>query len=352
MTQRSARIWQRLLLSALSVCNAERLWALEPQLTTRACIRIARTANSRAPQKIWTCVQSANGMRGCGITIDSDHNDFWNISRTTLDFSIVPDGHQAKWFFSLCAALVVILLQCLYQWRVRHLTRRMREQLEERLEERERIARVLHDTLLQGMQGLILRFQAASERISPHDPAREMMESALDRADEVLVEGRDRVKDSRESRVPPHELHGALTAYGERLAAGGPIHFTHSREGAVRSLHTMVAEEARHIICAALMNAFQHTQAQHIELHTRFERAQLRILVRDNGRGIDAARLAHGTRPGRGDLADMRRRAQTIHAEVNLLSSPTTGTTVELCVPAAVAYRSKWCEIPPLWFRH
>ena len=80
---------------------------------------------------------------------------------------------------------------------MRQVAAQVRGRLEARLAERERIARELHDTLLQGMQGLIWRFQAATDRIPADEPARQLMEQSLDRADELLEESRDKVKDLR-----------------------------------------------------------------------------------------------------------------------------------------------------------
>ncbi len=96
--------------------------------------------------------------------------------------------------FRLAAVVAgVLLLVGLYQLRLRQAAARLSARLEERLAERERIARDLHDTLLQGFQGLILRFHDAMMDIPEREPARQLMETALDRADEVMAEGRDRV---------------------------------------------------------------------------------------------------------------------------------------------------------------
>jgi signal transduction histidine kinase len=123
----------------------------------------------------------------------------WNHEGDTLDFSIAPAYYQTLWFYALCALAALVMLFGLHRLRLRQVSGHIRGRLEARLAERERIARDLHDTLLQGIQGLILRFQAAADRIPPDAPARGLMEKSLDRADKLLTESRDKVKDLRPS---------------------------------------------------------------------------------------------------------------------------------------------------------
>src|SRR5262249_53192060 len=127
--------------------------------------------------------------------IAANNDAVWNLTGATLSFTVVPAFYQTTWFYVLCVLVAATLLYLLH--RMRQVTAAARARLEERITERERIARELHDTLLQGLQGLILRFQSVATRIPPHDPVSEMMESALTRADQVLIESRDRVKDIR-----------------------------------------------------------------------------------------------------------------------------------------------------------
>ncbi len=119
----------------------------------------------------------------------------------------------------------------------------MRERLEDRIVERERIARDLHDTLLQGLQGLILQFQAVSARIPSHEPASDMMERALTRADEVLLESRSRVKDLRDSLELRDDLPATLESVGQQLSQESPAAFGVIVEGSTRKLHPIVQEE-------------------------------------------------------------------------------------------------------------
>jgi len=222
---------------------------------------------------------------------------------------------------------------------VRQVNAQVRGRLEVRLAERERIARELHDTLLQGVQGLIWRFQAVADRIPKHEPSRDLMEQSLQRADQVLGESRDRVKDLRASGSDVAGLPQALAAEGEHLALAHPTQFRASVEGVHRDLHPIVREEVLLIAREALCNAFRHAGAHHIEAEVSYTEAALQVRIRDDGRGISADVLDAGGRSGHFGLLGMRERAAKIRAQLTVWSKPAAGTEVDLRVPADVAYR-------------
>jgi signal transduction histidine kinase len=221
---------------------------------------------------------------------------------------------------------------------MRQVSSQVRAQLGARLAERERIARELHDTLLQGVQGLIWRFQAVADRISRLEPARELMEQALDRADHLLGESRDRVKDLRATSPGALDLAQALAAEGEHLAQEHPARFHTSVVGTTRELHPIAREETLLIAREALGNAFRHAGAQHIEAEVSYADAELHVRIRDDGRGVDGAVLQAGGKPGHFGLLGMRERAKKLRAHVDVWSKPGAGTEVDLRVPADVAY--------------
>jgi signal transduction histidine kinase len=226
---------------------------------------------------------------------------------------------------------------------VRAETRRV---LEARLSERERIARDLHDTLLQGMQGLIWRFQAATNHIPPDQPARQLMEQSLDRADRLLEESRDRVKDLRPAAPDVVHLAQALAAEGEQFAQLHPSKFQVSVQGAPRDLHPIVGEEGLLIAREALSNAFRHSGAKDIEAEVTYGDAAFHLRVRDDGRGISPSVLDAGGTPGHFGLAGMRERAKKLGGHVEIWSKPDAGTEIELRVPAHVAYRASHARSP------
>lgn len=271
--------------------------------------------------------------------IASNNDSVWNNTGTSANFTITPAFYQTKWFYTLCAFVCLGILFVLYKLRVRQVSAQVRGRLEARLAERERIARELHDTLLQGVQALIWRFQAVADRIPQHEPSRDFMEQALERADQVMGESRDRVKDLRALGSDVADLPQALAAEGEQLALAHPTQFRAGIEGVHRDLHPIVREEVLLIAREALCNAFRHGGARHIEAEVSYTEAALQVRIRDDGQGISADVLAAGGRPGHFGLLGMRERAAKIRAHLTVWSKPAAGTEVDLRVPADVAYK-------------
>lgn len=269
----------------------------------------------------------------------ANNDGVWNESGAAIDFTIPPAFHQTRWFYALCAFAFVSLLTLIYKVRVRQVAAQVRGRLEARLAERERIARDLHDTLLQGIQGLIWRFQAAADRIPSDEPARQLMEQSLDRADELLGESRDKVKDLRPAASEVADLAQALATEGEQFSKLHSAKFKVSVQGARRDLHPIVREEGFLVSREALSNAFRHAQADSIEAEVEYGDAALRVRIRDDGQGISTAVLDAGERPGHFGLLGMRERAKKLGAHLEVWSKPGAGTEVELRVPANVAYR-------------
>jgi signal transduction histidine kinase/ligand-binding sensor domain-containing protein len=281
----------------------------------------------------------------------SNNDGVWNDSGASLELAIAPAFYQTGWFYALCALACVASLTALYRVRVRQVAAQVRGRLEARLAERERIARELHDTLLQGMQGLIWRFQAATDRIPAAEPARQLMERSLDRADELLAEGRDRVKDLRPAASGAPDLANALAAEGEQFAQETSVEFRVIVNGTWRELHPIVREEGLVIGRESLSNAFRHARASRIEVEIGYNRAALHVRIRDDGQGIDANVLDAGGRPGHFGLLGMRERAKKLGAQLEVWSKPGAGTEIELCVPARVAYAQVKKRSGSIWSR-
>ena len=271
--------------------------------------------------------------------IASNNDGVWNETGATQGFVIPPALYQTSIFKGSIIVLALGGVWLLYLAQVRRLRAQMHERIEERLNERERIARELHDTLLQGFQGLILRFQAVATRIPSADPTHALMEEALTRADSVLVEGRDRVRGLRGAAGSLDHLPGALAQVGEELARGTGATLTLTVEGDDRPVHPIVRDEAYWIGREALINAFQHGHGHRIQVEIAFGTRDLRIRVQDDGRGLDEDVLKSGQRPQHWGLPGMRERAARIGASLELRSRQGAGTSVELRVPAHLAYR-------------
>jgi signal transduction histidine kinase/ligand-binding sensor domain-containing protein len=272
--------------------------------------------------------------------IAANNDGVWNNTGATLEFEIPPAFYQTRWFYVLCALALLAALTVAYRVRVRQVAAHVRDRLEAQLAERERIARDLHDTLLQGMQGLIWKFQAASDRIPPGEPVRQLLEQSLDRADKLLEESRDKVKDLRPVGSDGADLAQALAAAGDQFTKQHPAQFRVSVQGAPRDLHPIVREEGFLIGREALANAFNHSTAANIEAEVTYGEHALHIRIRDDGRGISEAVLDAGGRPGHFGLLGMRERAKQLGAGIEVWSKPGAGTEIDLRVPAEVAYRS------------
>jgi signal transduction histidine kinase len=280
--------------------------------------------------------------------IASNNDGVWNEVGASTSLSIAPMFYQTRWFTALCIAAGAALLWFVVWWRGRQIEMRMRLRLEERVLERERLARDLHDTFLQSMQGLVLRFHAVLAKLPPDGVARRMMEQALNRADDVINEGRARVYDLRQSAQVTNDLAQALTAIGEERAETIGNKFRVIIEGTPRDLHPVVREEAYRIGVEALANAFRHAAALNIEVHLEYGRKDLRLRVVDDGRGYDVGVLKDMVAQGHFGLAGLRERAHRIRARLEVSSRPGAGSAVELRVPAAIAYTAGRSKSSPV----
>jgi len=273
--------------------------------------------------------------------VAANEDGVWNESGDALSFFLPPAFYQTSWFFSICGLALLALLGALYRLRLRKVAASVASHMDARLQERERIARELHDTLLQGTQGLILSFQGIASQLPPASPLREKIEKTLDRADAAMSEARLRVRNLRGEDLPGDTLHEALGQVAAELALDEGVAFRSLVEGSVRELDRVALFEAFHIGREALLNAFAHAQAASIDLQIVYGLNSLRLRVRDNGRSIPPEIGDAGARPGHWGLVGMRERASRLGARIDIRSQPGTGTQVELTVPASRAYLPK-----------
>ena len=281
--------------------------------------------------------------------IASNNNGVWNEAGASLDFSIAAAYYQTRWFLAACAAAILVLLWALYRYRLYQIKREFNANLEGRVDERLRVARDLHDTLLQSFHGLLFRFQAV-DNLLPARPgeAKQTLESALDNAAQAITEARDTVHELRSSTVVTNDLAAAVTALGAELAAH---HATSSPsqdsptilvevEGTPQDLHPILRDEIYRIAGEAVRNAFSHARARRIEVEIRYDDRGLRVRIRDDGSGIDPSVLSHEGRAGHWGLTGMRERAERIGGNMDLWSELGAGTEVELRIPASIAYQT------------
>jgi signal transduction histidine kinase/ligand-binding sensor domain-containing protein len=275
----------------------------------------------------------------------ANEDGVWNPAGAALDVAIAPTFVQSAPFKALCGVAFVLAAWLLYRLRLRRATLQLRRLLQERAGERERIARTLHDTLMQSVQALLMLFEHARGRLPQDSPDLPLIDRTLDQARHALREGRDELTALRGAAAPAQDLVGALVPLGHILGEQFGVTFSVRVDGQRRPLCRDVAQEACFIAREALQNAFRHARAAQVTLAVTFGEQAFELTVRDDGRGIGEA-----ARPGHWGLAGMRERAAAIGARLDIGAAPGGGTLVALAVPAGQAYerpaRRPWWRRP------
>jgi signal transduction histidine kinase/ligand-binding sensor domain-containing protein len=282
--------------------------------------------------------------------IACNNSGVWNEAGDALDFSVAPAYYQTNWFRALCAVFLLVLLWAAYRLRVRQLRHEFALTLEARVGERTRIARDLHDTLLQSFHAVLLRLQTVSQLLRERPvEAQGQLDSTIEEVAEAITEGRDAVQGLRESTVQSNDLALAISTLGKELATdsnGDRPQFCVAVEGAARNLHPILRDEVYRIAAEALRNAFRHAHARTVEVEVRYDNEQFRLHVRDDGRGIDPAVLSSEGVERHFGLRGMRERAKLIGGKLVVWSKVDAGTEVELRISAGTAYtnarRASW----------
>jgi signal transduction histidine kinase len=264
--------------------------------------------------------------------IACNNSGLWNEAGDRFDFLITPAFYQTAWFRGLCMAAFLALTWGLYRYRLHQIG----QEFAARMGERMRIARELHDTLLQTFHGLMLRLQVVDELLPP-GKAKEELEQTLECADQAIIESRDAVCDLRSSALTTNDLAHAVRALGDELAGEGSATFRLIVEGPARDLHPIVRDELYRIAREALRNAFRHASAHHIEAEIIYAERLLRLRIRDDGQGIAPEILQEG-RTGHYGLPGIRERARQIGSKVSIRSGPGAGTEIDLRVAGSIAY--------------
>ena len=277
--------------------------------------------------------------------VASNEQGRWAESPTVLNFEVRPAWYQTLWFRTVVVLLSLGLLLSVYRMRVRVVARRERSRVREIAAERERIARDLHDTLLQSVQGVILGIQGVAIRLPAHDEVRHAIEKRLDHADQLLGEARDRVRDLRGIGTGSTGLREAFELTAAELA--GTVRVAVVAEGKPLLLRPQAHDLIYLIGREALLNAVTHGNCTDIEVRLRFTPRRLVLRVRDNGVGIDPIILAAGSRPAHYGLIGMRERAAQLGAKFTVAPAADAGTEVLLDVPASHAFEG--AAAPGAW---
>ena len=268
----------------------------------------------------------------------------WDEPGARLRIDVLPAWYQTFWFYSGCVAALALVLWAFHQVRLRQLERQFDEAMEARVDERTRIARELHDTLLQSLHGLLFRFQAARNLFSRRPgEAMEALDSSIARTEQAIAESQDAITDLRPAPGDSCDLGGLLMATGKELETSGNTNATAATfalivEGERQTLSPILRDEVYRIGRELLRNAFRHACARRVEAEVRYDHEQLLVRVRDDGKGMDPDVLSKGRRQGHWGLPGVKERAQRIGAQLDFWSEAGAGTEVQLSVPGTIAY--------------
>ena len=272
------------------------------------------------------------------VTATNDDN-LWSGDGATLDFTIPPAWYQTSWFYSLCTCIVLLLLWNLYAFRMRQVARAIGARFDERLAERTRMARELHDTFLQTVQGSKMVADDALDAGSDEERMRHALERLSLWLDQAVTEGRAALHALRISVTERNHL----AEYLER-AAGDQCRSTSMSVaitvlGDAKDLHPIVRDEIARIGEEAIRNACSHSKGSQLEIELRYA-DDLHLRFKDNGTGIDPFIIESG-KAGHYGLQGMCERANRIGAKLSIRSGLNSGTEVTLRIPGSVVYRTE-----------
>ena len=271
--------------------------------------------------------------------IASNPDGVWNKNEAAISLVADPLLWQTFWF-QLCAVLAfAAVVFAVYRFRLHQLTSQLNVRFEERLAERTRIAQELHDTLLQGFISASMQAHVAADRLPADSPVKPILARTLQLMAQVIEEGRNAVRGLRATESASLDIEQAFSRIPDELAQE-KINFRVIVDGERRPLRPVLRDEVYRIGREALNNAFRHARAKSIEVELKYTASHLRLLVRDDGCGIDPHVIGSG-RDGHWGLSGMRERADRIGARLHVFSSATAGTEIELLVPSGVAFQDK-----------
>jgi signal transduction histidine kinase/ligand-binding sensor domain-containing protein len=270
----------------------------------------------------------------------------WGDEAHTITVTAPTPWFQRAWFRTLIGALALLCAWLLYRVRVAMISASIRLRVTARQNERERIARELHDTLLQGFHGTIWIFAAMTERLHQDEPVKVQLSKALDEAELILARSRDQIMGVRGDTTERLDLHAAIETAGRALASNSATTLDFRVIGARKELRDDICAELLAIVTEALRNALRHSQCSHIDTSIEYKKRRLTLVVADDGLGV-SEHFQHDGRPGHGGIRGMRERARIIGATLSLQSNRPRGTEVVVCLTAGKAYRGarRWTSV-------
>lgn len=267
----------------------------------------------------------------------NDHG-VWNDAGAVLSFRVTPAWYQTLWFGVLCGLSIALIVWLLYRLRLRQLASAMSVRFDERLAERTRLARELHDTFLQTVQGSKMIADDALDAGSDDSRRRQALEKLANWLGQAVEEGRAALHSLRVTTTEKNHLSGALQrATQDHVPASMSVAL--SVIGDPKDLHPIVRDEVYRVAYEAIRNAAVHSRASRLEIEIRYAN-DLSVRIKDNGLGMDPS-LPEKGREGHYGLQGMRERASRIRSKLTIVSSANDGTEVLLVVPGTVVYRNE-----------
>jgi signal transduction histidine kinase len=261
----------------------------------------------------------------------------WNEDGASLNFTLMPSFYQTNWFRILCVVSGVFIVWVIYRLRVLQISRAIGARFDERLAERTRMARDLHDTFLQTIQGSKLVADDALEQSTDSIRMHRAMEQLSVWLATAMQEGRAALNSLRTATTQTNDLSEALRRVTEDGLIPSSIAVTFSLVGDAKEMHPIVRDEIYRIGYEAIRNACTHSGASRLEVELRYAK-DVALRVSDNGTGIDPA-VADRGKDGHFGLQGMRERAARIGGKLTLGSSSSSGTEIKLIVPGGIVFR-------------
>ena len=254
----------------------------------------------------------------------SNADGVWNPIGAAMELRLLPHFYRTNGFYLVVMMSVVAVALVLYRLRLS----RLRGQFLAVFAERNRMARELHDSLLQGMAAAALEIGNVRDQIGP-GPAAARLEVVENVLSASLVETRRLVWNLRDGAGPSEDLGQALWRLAQRLSEGRQVVCTVDAQGRARPLPQRVQGDLFRIAQEALTNAINHAGAAHIDLRLIYEPEAVALSVIDDGRGFDVERAGED-HPGHFGLLGMRERARALRGELVVTSREGRGTVVML----------------------
>ena len=278
----------------------------------------------------------------------SNSDGQWNGSEAAVGFEVEPTLWQTWWFRLGLIGCVGLVALTIYRVRMSQMARVLHARFEERLAERTRIAQDLHDTLLQGVLSASMQLHVVVDSLAEDSPARPAVDHILQMMRQIIEEGRNTLRGLRSSIDATNDLRDSFSRIAQELGKQ-PVGFRVVVEGEALALRSAIRDDVYCIGREALVNAFRHSGASNIDLYLEYVGNQFRILVRDDGCGVDPQVLQSG-RDGHWGLSGMRERAERIGGRLRVWSRTGGGTELELRVPSNIAFESYPSSSASKWF--